>query len=80
MVEQKMNHYARHRTILANERTFLAYVRTALTLFAAGITFIRFFGIPFLSFVGYIFIGLSIVLTIVGIIRYQKTNTHIKDV
>lgn len=80
MSEEKIAHYSRHRTVLSNERTFLAYGRTALTLFVAGITFIRFFGIAFLTLVGYLFIALSIVLTAVGALRYKKTKSHIKDV
>jgi len=79
MAEGKIAHYARQRTILANERTFLAYLRTALTLFAAGVTFIRFFGIELLSIVGYIFIVFSVVLVVIGTIRYKKVNSHIKD-
>lgn len=80
MSEEKTAHYSRHRTIMSNERTFLAYARTALTLFVAGVTFIRFFGIALLSLVGYVFIALSIVLAIVGAGRYKKTNSHIEDV
>ena len=79
MVEQKINHYAMHRTVLANERTFLAYIRTALTLFVAGISFIRFFGIAFLSFIGYIFILLSVVSVVFGTLRFRKMNAHVKD-
>ena len=30
------DHLAADRTVLANERTFLAYIRTTLTLFVAG--------------------------------------------
>ncbi len=34
--------YAEHRTLLANERTYAAWVRTGLTALAAGIAFERF--------------------------------------
>jgi putative membrane protein len=34
--------YADHRTVLANERTYAAWVRTGLTALAAGIAFERF--------------------------------------
>jgi putative membrane protein len=80
MPESRIAHYSRQRTILANERTFLSYVRTALTLFAAGVTFIRFFGIELLSIVGYIFVVLSVVLVLLGSLRYRKTKSHIKNV
>jgi len=36
------DHLAIDRTVLANGRTFLAYVRTALALFIIGITFTHF--------------------------------------
>ena len=80
MTEGKINHYARHRTILANERTILSYIRTALTLFVAGVSFIRFFGIAALSATGYAFVVASIVLIIVGALRFRKMDAHIKDV
>lgn len=80
MAEGKISHYARHRTTLANERTFLAYLRTALTLFVAGITFIRFFGILILSVLGYIFIVVSVVLVVIGTARYEKTKSHVNNV
>jgi putative membrane protein len=38
-----LNKLARHRTILANERTFLAYIRTSIMLAVSGVTLIKFF-------------------------------------
>ncbi|MFZ5980150.1 MAG: DUF202 domain-containing protein [Candidatus Zixiibacteriota bacterium] len=60
------------RTILANQNTFLAYLRTALTLFVAGITFIRFFDVMLIEIIGWIFIPIGLITFIVGFIRYNK--------
>ena len=47
---------AADRTILANERTLLAYLRVALTLFVAGVSFIKFFESRILMILGAAFI------------------------
>ena len=72
------DHLATDRTIQANERTFLAYVRTALTLFVAGVTFIRFFGQPVYYYLGAAFIPLSALILVIGILRYRKMNDVIR--
>jgi len=60
------------RTILANQNTFLAYIRTALTLFVAGITFIRFFDQVVVEIVGWVFIPVGLATFVIGLIRYNK--------
>ena len=65
------DHLAADRTILSNQNTFLAYVRTALTLFVAGVTFIRFFDTPITVIIGWIFIPTGISTFLVGLIRYN---------
>lgn len=60
------------RTILSNQNTFLAYVRTALTLFVAGVTFIRFFDQVIVETVGWIFVPLGVLTFVVGTIRYNR--------
>src|SRR3989338_797353 len=49
------------RTTLANERTWLAYLRTALTLFVAGVTFVQFFSSRIIQLIGWGFIPLGMV-------------------
>jgi putative membrane protein len=63
---------AADRTILANERTFLAYIRTALTFFVTGVTFIRFFGHIVIEIVGYVFIPVSLLIFVIGLVRYRR--------
>jgi len=60
-----------HRTTLANERTFLAYVRTALTLFVAGVTFVKFFDNLMVVATGWLMIPVSLVVLAQGISRYR---------
>lgn len=63
---------AADRTHLANQTTFLAYIRTALTLFVAGVTFIRFFEHYVVEIVGWLFIPLGVATFFVGLVRYNR--------
>jgi putative membrane protein len=68
------------RTRQANERTVLAYARTALTLIVAGLTFIRFFQDFYIVLLGWIFVPVGLVTLILGIYRYNQTKKHIGDI
>ncbi|CAJ1510828.1 YidH family protein [[Mycobacterium] burgundiense] len=71
-----------HRFTLANERTFLAWIRTALALIAGGIAVVQFapsFGIPGVR------LGLSVALTAIGgllaalaVHRWQRVQTAMR--
>lgn len=65
------DHLAADRTAQANERTFLAYIRTALAFGAGGIGLIKLFGesIPIIV-TGWILITLCFVVLVFGIIRF----------
>ncbi len=65
------DHLAADRTAQANERTFLAYIRTALAFGASGIGLIKIFGesIPIIV-TGWILITLGFVVLVFGIIRF----------
>ncbi len=65
--------------MLANERTYLAYIRTALTLFVAGVTLIKFFGHVIYEITGWILIPLGIMILIKGIISYIKMKRIITE-
>jgi putative membrane protein len=66
------DHLATARSILANERTFLAYQRTALTELAVAATFIHFFDHPALTVVGWLLVPASLVTMALGIVRYRR--------
>ncbi len=63
---------AADRTQLANERTLLSYLRTALTLFIAGVSFIRFFDSLIMVIIGWLFIPLGVWVAWIGTARFRK--------
>ena len=66
------------RTVLANQNTFLAYLRTALTLFVAGLTFVRFFDHSVVEIIGWIFVPLGVGTFAVGLLRYNRLRRVLK--
>ena len=69
-----------HRTFLANERTWLAYLRTALTLFVVGVTFIKFFDNQTLFIIGWGFVPIGIAVLLIGIWKYIKVRNMIHSI
>ncbi len=67
------------RSILANERTFLSYQRTALALAAAGFSFTKFFDHIGIIIVGWIFIPAAVVTFFLGVFRYAKMRDLIRN-
>ncbi|NQU75787.1 MAG: DUF202 domain-containing protein [Planctomycetes bacterium] len=66
------------RTSLANQRTFLAYVRTTITLFGAGVTFIKFFdSIRAVAIFGWLLLPLAAITLAVGIFHFIMTRIRI---
>lgn len=65
------DHLAADRTAQANERTFLAYIRTALAFGAGGFGLIKLFeeSIPIIV-IGWILISLGLIIIVFGIIRF----------
>jgi putative membrane protein len=68
------------RTEQANERTLLAYARTALTLIIAGLTFVHFFQKGLVWAIGLAFIPLGLVIAAVGYIRYRRRRQEMRKV
>ncbi len=68
------------RTIMANEAAFMSYIRTALTLIAAGATLIKFTDNPFTQVVGWAFVGIGGWLGVHGYNRYQRTDETLHKV
>lgn len=60
------------RTHLANERTFLAYIRTSLTAFIAGISLIKFFDAWEVKAIGWFFLLLAFVVFVRGFFRQNE--------
>ena len=74
------DYLAAHRTILANDRTSLGFIRTALTLFVAGVTFIKFFDNRILFVIGWVFVPVGIVVLLIGLWKYQKVRRMIHSI
>lgn len=71
------DHLALQRTRLANERTLLTYIRSALYLIIAGIAFLHakeFEQVPYLGTLCFAFSG---VLFLIGIVRYVQLRRQI---
>lgn len=62
------------RTIMTNENSFLAYIRTALTLVVAGVTFLKYFNDGAVHIIGWIFIASSLLVLVTGFGRYETMN------
>ena len=72
------NNLALIRTDLANERTLLAYGRTALMVAGTGVTLIKFLGeTPGLVALGWVLNVLGITIGIIGIIRFTKLQRRL---
>ena len=65
------------RTMQATERTLLAYIRTSLTVFAVGATFIKFFDSIIFEMIGWIFIPIAIGIFLFGLRHYRKLIKHL---
>ncbi|MDA8231839.1 MAG: DUF202 domain-containing protein [Magnetospirillum sp.] len=65
------------RTVLANERTFLAYGRTALGLILSGLTIVKLFNISHDAVMsGWGFVALGLLVFVVGVRRFLKMQGH----
>ena len=72
------DHLAADRTVLANQTAFLAYIRTALTFFVAGVTFIRFFDVSVVEIIGWVFIPASVLTFWLGLFRYNRLRVDLE--
>ena len=71
---------AQERTVLANERNTLAYIRTGFSSFVLGIATIKLFeNEGFLLYVGWIAVVIGILFIILGIVYYPIRKKRIKS-
>ena len=63
------------RTILTNETAFMSYIRTSLTLIAAGVSLIKFFSTSeLMQALGWMFIGVGGWFALYGYRRYKQVD------
>ena len=67
------------RTDLANERTLLAYIRTALAVTAAGVTIVHFFESMWLDIIGWVLVPIGVATLVLGIVRYRRMKERIRS-
>jgi putative membrane protein len=72
--------FGEEQAYLAAERTYLAHVRTALTLLIAGLTIVRFFGQNHFIILGWIFVALGATLLAVGHLRWKASLKRIETI
>ena len=72
------DYLALERTKLANERTLLSYIRSSLYLLLGGIAIIQLNGFESIKFLGYLSLGLTIILVIIGVYRFRKLNKQLR--
>jgi putative membrane protein len=64
--------------VLANERTFLAWIRTSLGLIAGGVALDQFVaaekGAPTVGVIAFAVITLGALVAVIGVIEWKRTN------
>lgn len=66
------------RTVMVNETLLLSYIRTALTLIVAGVSFLKFFSNTGTHILGWAFIGLAILIMVNGSIQYKEMDEFLQ--
>lgn len=70
---------AMERTKLANERTYLTYIRFSLYLLIGGISIIELEYLRELYYIGGIAVGLSIIGLVIGTVRFFQLKKQLKE-
>ncbi len=68
------------RTRLANERTLLAYIRTALAFLAGGAGMVEFFPSGILQASGWLLAGIGIITICLGVWRFIHITRRISKI
>ena len=71
------DHLAVDRTLLANERTLLSYLRSGVALFIAGISIVHFSNQGWFSAVGFLCLPCGVLTVLFGIQRFRQMNRAI---
>ncbi len=74
------DYLAAHRTILANDRTWLGNIRTSLAIFVTGVSFMKFFDHQVLQIIGIIFIPIGVLNVVHGFWKYKKRRHLIQSI
>ncbi|MEM6463725.1 MAG: DUF202 domain-containing protein [Pseudomonadota bacterium] len=66
------------RTELANRRTLLSYLKTAIALFVSGAALLRLSGSNWLETIGLVLMPVSVIVVVVGIVDYVVLRRSIE--
>ncbi len=66
------------RTIMANQRTFLSFLRTALYFLVAGLSIRNLLKMTDDNIIHFSFYGISFVIFVIGIIAFFRQNKKIR--
>lgn len=72
------DHLSLERTRLANERTFMAFVRTSLYLIVGGIAFLKVEELQSIQWLGYVCFLISIIVLVIGIMKYIRLRKDLR--
>ena len=68
-----------HRTELANRRTLMAYIRTAIGLTAASIALIKLVEDGWLTYLGWALLPLAVMCVLIGMDDYHRVRKSINE-
>ncbi len=68
------------RTVLANERTFLAWFRTAISMIAGGLAVVKFSNETLFLLGGIFLIVVGGVIGFIGIVRYIRIRQRLEKI
>jgi putative membrane protein len=74
------DYLAVERTVMANQRSFVACLRTMLSLVVAGASFIKFSGYQWMEIVGWVLVSLGIILAPIGAVRFLQMKRLIDEI
>lgn len=74
------DHLAIDRTILSNESTLLAYVRTSLAIIAAGVTLVHFFNVTLVQIAGEVLVTAGVLILVLGYRRFKMMQKSINEI
>ncbi|MBD0319340.1 MAG: DUF302 domain-containing protein [Gemmatimonadetes bacterium] len=67
------------RTSLANERTLLAYLRTALQCVVGGVSLMKYFDHPFTRLLGAVFLPLGLSVGVAGVVLFARRQWSVRQ-
>ena len=75
------DHLAADRTMLANERTLLSYLRASIFLIISAITFLKVFSSEwYMIATSYFLIVLGLIIGVIGTIRFLNMKRRIESI